>query len=124
MGLADDFKKGLQTLEQEKDVDVITGFFSEDASLKRLTEEEYNGKDGVQTFWQEYLDTFKTQETSFHNTAEMDGVALLEWRSQGELPNGKPLDYRGVSVLEHDGDKVSAFRTYYDSAAFVEPEAG
>ena len=34
---------------------------------------------------------------------------------------GKPIHYRGVSSLsfEGDGDKVKAFRTYYDSAAFL-----
>lgn len=121
MGLAEEFKQSLQTLEQKKDVTVITKFFADDVELKRLTDEDYHGKDGATKFWKEYLNTFKTQDTTFYNTAETDGTALLEWRSEGELPNGKPFSYRGVSVLEHDGEKVSKFRTYYDSAVFAEP---
>ena len=47
----------------------------------------------------------------------------MEWTGKGELKNGQPIEYRGVSIIEHDGQKVSAFRTYYDSAAFLAPEA-
>ena len=121
MSLAEDFKTGLQTLEKERDVGVITKFFGDDATLKRLTEEDYKGKDDAEKFWGEYLETFKTQKTTFHNTAEMDKTVLLEWVSEGELPNGKPFSYRGVSILESEGDKVTHFRTYYDSAVFTEP---
>lgn len=121
MSLAEDFKQGLQTLEKEKDVTAITKFFSSNATLKRLTDEEYKGEDDTEKFWKEYLETFKTQETTFYNTAELDGTVLLEWVSEGELPNGKPFSYRGVSILESEGDKVAHFRTYYDSATFTEP---
>ena len=120
MSLAETFKSDLQRLEQERSVDIIVKHFSDDATLKRLTPETYKGKSEAETFWQEYLDTFKTQETAFSHTTTADGTAVLEWTSKGELPNGQPFEYSGVSVLEHDGDKVSAFRTYYDSATFAE----
>ena len=120
MSLAQTFKDDLQKLEQERSVDTIVKHFSDDATLKRLTPETYKGKGDAETFWQEYLDTFKTQKTSFSHTTEADGVAVLEWTSKGELPNGQPFEYSGVSVLEHNGKKVSAFRTYYDSATFAE----
>ena len=50
-----------------------------------------------------------------------DGGAALEWESEGALPTGAPIRYRGVSLLEFAGDRVKRFRTYYDSAAFVAP---
>ena len=117
--LAEKFKDALQTLEKEKSLDAITGFFSDDATLERLTDESFEGSEGVERFWQEYLDSFQTQATTFRATHETDDAAVLEWVSEGELPNGTPFAYKGVSVLEHDSDKIQAFRTYYDSAVFV-----
>jgi ketosteroid isomerase-like protein len=35
------------------------------------------------------------------------------------LTNGRPVEYRGVTVIEFDGDAITRLRTYYDSAAFV-----
>ena len=52
---------------------------------------------------------------------EADGFAVLEWTSDAELAAGKRVTYRGVSILEADGDRVARFRTYYDTAALVSP---
>jgi ketosteroid isomerase-like protein len=48
-----------------------------------------------------------------------DGIAYLEWTSQGTLPDGTDFSYDGVSVLEPRGETIDAFRTYYDTAAFL-----
>ncbi len=48
----------------------------------------------------------------------------MEWVASGQLKGGQPTEYRGVSLIEHDGQAVTAFRTYYDSAAFVVPPSG
>ena len=55
----------------------------------------------------------------FTDTRRADGSATLEWKSDGTLPDGKPISYRGVSLIDFDGDRVKRFRTYYDSAAFL-----
>ena len=41
------------------------------------------------------------------------------WTSDATLTDGRPLQYRGVTVIDLDGDKVSKLRTYYDSAQFA-----
>ena len=43
----------------------------------------------------------------------------MEWTATGQLKGGADLAYQGVSIIEIDANQVSAFRTYYDSAAFV-----
>ncbi len=122
--LANDFKKALQTIEQEKKADAVLAFFEDASTLQRLNHEHYEGVSGAKKFWDEYLSTFKTQETTFHNTVAADEAVVLEWVSKGEFPNGEPFEYRGVSILERDGDdKVGAFRTYYDSAVFINESA-
>ena len=50
---------------------------------------------------------------------DADSGSVLEWVSRGALPDGAPVEYRGVSVLEVEGDRVRKFRTYYDSAVFL-----
>jgi len=39
---------------------------------------------------------------------------LLEWTSTGRTPQGRDFSYRGVSVVEWSGDRIRAFRTYFD----------
>ena len=43
----------------------------------------------------------------------------LEWTSDATLTDGRPLQYRGVTVIVLDGDKITKLRTYYDSAQFA-----
>ena len=37
----------------------------------------------------------------------------------GTAPDGRPVDCRGVTILELGEDKVTGLRTYYDSAVFT-----
>lgn len=118
--MAERFMAALQTVERENSIDALVPLFSDDAELMRLSKDTtYQGKDGVQQFWREYLNNFRTLETDFHNVINGDETVVLEWESRGELPNGKPMNYKGVSVLELKDGKVGKFRTYYDSATFV-----
>ncbi|MBX9626166.1 MAG: nuclear transport factor 2 family protein [Gemmataceae bacterium] len=119
---ADRFARALQESEAKKDPGPVAGLFGDDAELSNLAHEE-RGADGARRFWQEYLDAFGTIRSEFSAIKQADGWALLEWTSEGTLPAGKPVKYRGVSILEVDGERVSKFRTYYDTAALVTPPA-
>lgn len=119
---AERFAAALQESEARKDPGPVAGLFGDDAELSNLAHEE-RGADGARRFWQEYLDAFGTIRSEFSAIKQADGWALLEWTSEGTLPAGKPVKYRGVSILEVDGERVSKFRTYYDTAALVTPPA-
>jgi hypothetical protein len=54
---------------------------------------------------------------------EKDGTAFLEWTSHGSI-DGQAFDYDGVSVLESDDDRITAFRTYFDPATSRPPAPG
>jgi hypothetical protein len=77
------------------------------------------GRDGVRKFWEEYRRAFREVRSEFTAALFADGGASLEWASEWMLANGSPIAYRGVSILDVDGDRVRRFRTSYDSAAFV-----
>lgn len=118
------FMDALQETETSGEVDALVALFAEDATLRRMAQDDpYQGKEEATTFWREYLSVFAEVKTTFTNTVEADSTAVLEWRSEGRFPTGKALSYQGVSILELKGERVTAFRTYYDSAVFVDDGA-
>lgn len=118
------FARTLQQTEKERDVGPLVELFDDGAELENLAAESpLTGRDGARRFWQKYLDSFREVASTFTHVHEADGTAVLEWVSEGELPGGHPVRYRGVSVLEIADGRVRKFRTYYDSAAFVAPTA-
>lgn len=84
---------------------------------------EQHGKDGARTFWEQYRRVFGEIEASFQHTVTEDGIAYLEWTSRGTLADGTEFSYDGVSVLESHTDTIDAFRTYYDTAAFLQKQS-
>ena len=81
-------------------------------------------EDDTQTGGAHFLEhmVFKgTKTRSAARIAEAGDEGVLEWRSTGRLSAGRDIDYQGVSLLTFDGDRVSRFATYYDTAAFIDP---
>ncbi len=115
------FKSTLQQIEQSRDPEALVALFAEDSELINLAlTEPMRGLDGARKFWSNYLSAFEAIQSTFHHTTETDKTAVLEWVSEGTMATtGQPFNYRGVSVVEHDGAKVHRFRTYYDSAVFL-----
>ena len=116
---AQTFMDALKTTESDRNPDALVALFADDATLERMTHKTYEGKADAENFWREYLEPFSEIATEFFNVTDDDDGAVLEWESKGTLEGGKTIHYRGVSSLSFDGDKVRAFRTYYDSAAFL-----
>ena len=115
------FMKTLQQIERSKDVSPLVAMFAEGATLAGIVDHRtHEGKGGAEKFWAEYLSGFESVASTFTHVADGSGVAVLEWTSKGTLKAGRPIEYRGCSILELDGEKVKRFRTYYDSAAFLD----
>ena len=116
----DEFITTLQQMERTKDVSSMLKFFTDDAAMSSIAlHKPMQGLDGVKKFWTDYLAIFRTVKSDFVHVHVSGDLAVLEWRSTGELPGGAVIDYQGVSVLEFAREKICRFRTYYDSAAFV-----
>jgi hypothetical protein len=117
---AEQFMRALQEAERTRDVEPLVAMFTEDAELGNLAKKgPERGPDGARRFWKAYLEAFQRIESKFHHVTAGEAGAALEWVSEGTLATGDPISYRGVSVLETEGDKVRRFMTYYDSAAFL-----
>lgn len=115
---AEDFMAALQDAERDHVSDPLVDLFAPDASCANLAHEAH-GLDEVREFWDQYLATFIEVASEFARVIEHADGFVLEWVAHGILASGEPIGYRGVSLLDVGPDGVEAFRTYYDSAAFV-----
>lgn len=114
------FTDALHQLHADRDVEPLVALFSEDATLSKLDHpHEEHGLDGARRFWQTYRDVFDDIEATFSHTVQAEDSSALEWNSHGTLRDGKAFSYKGVSVLQGSEDRISGFRTYYDSVAFL-----
>lgn len=113
------FASALQTFEKDGDAAAFAELFTDDAVTQRLDARgERRGE--VEQFWQEYRAQFDSISTTFYDVVEGGDRVALEWTSDATLSDGRPLQYRGVTIIDLDGDdKISKLRTYYDSAQFT-----
>jgi len=122
--LTQKFVNALGELHRGDDVEPLVALFTDDATLNKAgMPHGQSGKDGARTFWEQYRRVFGEIDSTFHNVVTGDGIAFLEWTSTGTLTNGSAFSYDGVSVLEFGGDEIEAFRTFYDTAAFLEKQS-
>ena len=112
------FASALQTFEKDGDAAAFAALFTDDAVTQRL---DARGKrrGEVEQFWQEYRAQFDSISTTFYDVVEGGDRVALEWTSDATLTDGRPLQYRGVTIVDLNGDKISKLRTYYDSAQFA-----
>lgn len=117
--LTERFIDALHRLHADGDVEPMAALYADDAQLSKLSrKDEGRGPEGARRFWQAYRDVFGEIEATFTHTVQGQDSVALEWTSTGTLQGGGPISYEGVSVLEGE-ETITAFRTYYDSAAFV-----
>ena len=119
--LTERFADALHRIDADRDTGPMLELTADDAELVKLDENHRaTGKDGAERFWTDYRNVFGDLETTFTSTVVGEDIAALEWTSTGTLRSGKPFEYRGVTVIQGDDEKVSGVRTYYDSAAFLQ----
>jgi len=107
--MATRFQQALQQAEKSRDPSIIAGLFHEGARLTNLGGD--HGTDATK-FWQIYLEQFSGIRSEFVAEVTSEGSAALEWRSRGKLADGRPVDYRGLSLIDFNEDGVTSFRAY------------
>lgn len=116
------FVAALRRFEQDSDPAPLVGLFADRATATRL--DARGERTDVTAFWTEYRAQFHELSTTFVNAVESADQVSLEWTTTATLTDDRPLDYRGVTVIDLDGDDIVALRTYYDTAAFTPVRAG
>ena len=119
-GDIDHFKAAVLEAEQSRQAEPLVSLFAADATLDSPAHDEpLRGELGAREFWQDYLHAFQTVKSTFTTTHALGDTVVLEWRSEGALPTGRPITYRGASILKFAGGKIASFVAYYDSAQFL-----
>lgn len=121
MTTTEDFMAALQQAESTGDTGPLVALHADGVTLRNLTERVWEGVEGARDFWATYLGNFSEIRSEFTGHQEAGGLGVMEWTAKGALKDGRPVEYCGVSLIEVADVRVQAFRTYYDSAAFVVP---
>jgi ketosteroid isomerase-like protein len=116
--LIDRFVHALEELERFNNTKPLVALFAVDAVLlSPVYTDGIKGPEGIERFWQEYRHTFSDIASHFRRKLVCNNVATLEWSSEGHLAGNRgTARYAGVSIFEHDGQKIRKFNTYYDTA--------
>jgi ketosteroid isomerase-like protein len=117
---AETFMRELQNAEASGQVDGLAALFTDECELENLAAAKpVKGRAAAHQFWKNYCTAFQQIHSEFTRVIEHDHTVVLEWEARGTLQDGHPIQYRGVSILDFDGEQVRRFQTYYDSAAFL-----
>lgn len=119
-----EFTKRLNQAEATGDVEALAQLFTDNAALTNLTRHNTHTRRSesshtAREYWHQYLHAFEEVDSQFVRITDTGEMAILEWHSTGHLRMGLPIEYNGVSIIEYKDEKILAFRTYYDSAAFL-----
>lgn len=117
--LVHQFIEGLQHLERTGDPAPLLTTYADDSETSNVvTDRIYQGRQGAGEFWNRYRGAFGEVRSSFRNVIVADDHAALEWQTKGSDPDGDPIHYDGVSILELSGTgdtaKITRFRAFFD----------
>lgn len=111
------FINALRRLETANEIDSIVELFAVGCQLGNVVSPRtFEGLDGARSFWQIYRKTLGEVTSEFRNVIEAGDRVALEWTTIGTSPEGKRIDYDGVSILEIEGGRITRFWAYFDPA--------
>ena len=114
-GVTQRFLDALHALERDRKVEGLVGLYAEGAEIGNVVSpRRFAGPEGAREFWTTYRATFGEMESTFRNVIEGDGRSALEWTTTGTSPDGKTIEYAGVSILEIEGDQITRFWAYFN----------
>ena len=102
------------------DPDEMALFFTEDAYIQPMMKDPYSGRDEIRRMCGIWASHWSGIEMPLRNVVGSGNVVMTEWSDESTF-EGKPYVIPCAGVFEFDGDKIKAWRLYYDYAA--EPQA-
>jgi limonene-1,2-epoxide hydrolase len=104
--------------------DEILGFFSEDAVYHNMPMPPVQGKAGIKTVLDMFLKPAQSAEFIVLKIAEGDDGAVLTERLDKFALGGKNIELPVAGVFELSEGKISAWRDYFDMAAWTRQTSG
>ncbi len=118
------FVDALHTLEAGGDTQPLAALVAPSAEVLSIDGVgPRHGPEGMTDLFTQYRAQFEHVETTFTRITEHDTGATLEWSSDAVLPEGHPVTYTGITILDYTNETITRFRTLYDSGALLRPHA-
>jgi steroid delta-isomerase-like uncharacterized protein len=111
-----------------RDVDGMLEHWTEDGVIDLVPIGILRGQDEIAEFFREMFAAFPDAETTVARVAAGQNEVAVEWRMsatftgapfQGIEPTGRPLELRGVDMIEIADGKNVTNTAYYDGMAFA-----
>ena len=101
------------------DLEAIMGHFTDDAVYINMPMEPANeGKTAIRAFIDGFMGSCSAMEFTIHHQVDSgDGVVMNE-RTDRITMGDKVVELPVMGVFEFEGDKIRAWRDYFDMAAF------
>lgn len=118
---AQEFMDALHGVESKGELDRMASMFSDEAELRSPTADRaHRGREGAKAFWDAYQRSFEEIHSDFWSVTEAKDTVMMEWTSRGHLADGSPIEYHGVTVMEHEDGRIRRFWTYFDPSKLTE----
>jgi steroid delta-isomerase-like uncharacterized protein len=111
-----------------RDVDGMAEHWKEDGVLDLVPLGILRGREEISAFFREMFAAFPDLETTVTRLAAGQNEVAVEWRMrarfsggpfQGVEPTGRPIELRGVDLIEIADGKNATDTAYYDGMAFA-----
>lgn len=110
------FVEALAAVEQEGELDAMIETFAEGCEIGTPAHaEKLHGREGAREFWTMYRSTFRNVHSKLRNIIIGSNSFALEWTAQAVDSSGKVLTYDGVSIADTCADRITRFRSYFDT---------
>ena len=102
-----------------KNIDELLGFFTDDAVYHNIPLEPAKGKDAIRGVINTFLPMAKSLHFKVLHTASAGNVVFNERVDVFDLGNGKTISLPVAGVFEVTGNKISAWRDYFDMQMYT-----
>lgn len=102
-----------------KNIDELLGFFTEDAVYHNIPLEPAKGKAAIRGVINTFLPMAKSLHFKVLHAASNGNVVFNERVDVFDLGNGKTIQLPVAGVFEVTGNKISAWRDYFDMAMYT-----
>jgi limonene-1,2-epoxide hydrolase len=114
-GVIDSFMKAWGSL----DIEAIMDHFTDDAAYANIPMgPPHMGKAAIRTFIEGFLGSTTAIDFVVHHQVEGASGVVMNERTDNLVMDGKKVALPVMGVFEFSGGKISAWRDYFDLAAF------
>ena len=121
-GWVQGFIQALYALEDRGDAEPLVALFAPEGTVWNIIHTEpKRGAEEIRHFWEGYRGEFQQIQSTFERQIENADQAALEWRAEGTLAQGgRPIAYRGVTLLKRGSRGITELASYYDLRPFLD----